>query len=456
MAHRIERDTLGEVLVPAEALWGAQTQRAVDNFPISGRPLPPRFIHALAVVKRATTRANRDLGLLPQPLADALLTATDEVLAGEHLDQFPVDVYQTGSGTSTNMNANEVLARRASQLLGEQVHPNDHVNMGQSSNDVIPTALHIAGATAIHQDLLPALRRLGSLLDAKARDFDDVVKSGRTHLMDATPIRLGQVFSGYAAQAHRAVHRAQAARDALRELALGGTAVGTGINRHPHLPRLALSHIREATGLAFVPADNPFEAQGARDGVVEAHGMLHAVSTSLAKVANDVRWLASGPTAGLGEITLPPVQPGSSIMPAKVNPVMAEALLMVCARVAGNQVTIGIGGMRGNFELNTYLPLLADVLLESVDLLANGVRAFAERCVAGIEADEARCTATVELNPSLCTALAPALGYEAAAAIGKEAGATGRTVREVARERGVLPEAELDRLLDVRAMTESR
>lgn len=459
MSERIEKDSLGEVRVPGDALYGAQTQRAVENFPISGQPMPPGFLRALALVKRSCAQANHQLGKLDDQRHAAILQAADEVIAGRLDAHFPVDVYQTGSGTSTNMNMNEVLANRAIQILGgavgsKQVHPNDHVNMGQSSNDVIPTALHVAGATAIEEALLPALRHLATALDRKAAAFDDILKSGRTHLMDATPIRLGQEFSGYAAQVHHGVRRAEAARDALLELALGGTAVGTGINTPRAFPGLAIDHISAATGLPFREASNHFEAQSAQDGVVEAHGHLNTVAVSLTKIANDIRWLGSGPRTGFNELRLPEVQPGSSIMPGKVNPVLCEMLTMVAARVMGNHTTVTVCGMGGNFELNVYLPLLAVALLESVELLANGSRTFTDRCVAGLEANREVCEESVERNLAICTALAPAIGYDAAASISKEAFQTGRTVREIARARAILPPEELDRLLDARAMTE--
>jgi len=458
MSHRIEKDSLGEMQVPADALYGAQPQRAVENFPISGQRFPRRFIQSLGIVKRSCAMANRELDRLDPRTFDGIAQAAAEVTDGTLDAHFPIDIYQTGSGTSTNMNANEVIANRAIQILGGEVgskavHPNDHVNMGQSSNDVIPTTIHVAGATAIHADLIPALQRLAAALDDRAEAFDDIVKSGRTHLMDATPIRLGQEFSGYAAQVHNAVRRAEGARDALRELALGGTAVGTGINRPAAFPGLAISHISAATGIHFVEASNHFEAQAARDGVVEAHGQLNTIAASLNKIANDIRWLGSGPRTGLYEIRLPETQPGSSIMPGKVNPVMSEMLTMVCARVMGNQTTISIGGMNGNFELNVYLPVMAMALLESVQLLANGATTFADRCVSGIEANREIAQASVERNLAICTSLAPAIGYDKAAAISKLAFKTGQTVREVAREQGVLSDAELDRLLDPMAMT---
>jgi fumarate hydratase class II len=398
------------------------------------------------------------LGELDDTIFEGIRAACDEVIEGTHDAHFPIDIYQTGSGTSTNMNVNEVVARRAAQLIGDDlgdttVHPNDHVNRGQSSNDVIPTTIHVAGATAIHDQLIPALAQLADTLDEKAKAFDPIVKSGRTHLMDATPIRLGQEFSGYAAQARNAVRRAEDARDALLELALGGTAVGTGINRPLAFPERAIAEINQATGLAFREASNHFEAQAARDGVVEAHGHLNTIAASLNKIANDIRWLGSGPRTGISEIRIPATQPGSSIMPGKVNPVMSEMLTMVCARVMGNHTTVTIGGMNGNFELNVYLPVMADALLSSIDLLANGSATFAVRCVQGLEADVATCENSVERNLAICTSLAPVIGYDQAAAISKEAFKTGKTVREVALAQGVLSEEELARLLEPLAMT---
>jgi fumarate hydratase class II len=456
---RIERDSLGEVRVPSEALYGAQTQRAVDNFPISGRRFPRRFIQCLGIVKKSCALTNEDLGLLDTARAEWIIAACEEVIDGQWDDHFPIDIYQTGSGTSTNMNANEVISNRAIQFMGgtlgskDPVHPNDHVNMGQSSNDVIPTSIHVAGALAIHEDLLPALRHFHGALDAKAEEFDGIYKSGRTHLMDATPIRLGQEFSGYAAQIEHSIRRADAARDALLELALGGTAVGTGINRPAAFPARAIANIALETQLPFREAANHFEAQAARDGVVEAHGFLKTLAASFTKIANDIRWLGSGPRTGFYEIRLPEVQPGSSIMPGKVNPVMSEMLTMVAAQVMGNDVAINFGGAGGTFELNVFLPMMALNLLDSITLLANGARTFTDRCVIGILANEAQCTASVERNLAICTSLAPVIGYDAAAALSKAAFKSGQTIREIALEKGVLTAEELDRLLDFHAMT---
>ncbi len=460
MSHRIEKDSLGEVPVPTDAYYGAQTQRAVDNFPISGIAFNRGFIYALGLIKRSAAQANMELNLLDSERGGAIIAAAQEVMDGKLDAHFPIDIFQTGSGTSSNMNSNEVISNRGIELLGgtigskDPVHPNDHVNMGQSSNDVIPTAIHIAGARAIHNDLLPALRHLHTGLTAKANAWDHIIKSGRTHLMDATPVRLGQEFGGYAAQVQHGIRRAESARDALLELALGGTATGTGINRPVTFPAMAIAHIAAESGLDFIEATNHFEAQGARDGVVEASGQLKTIAASFMKIANDIRWLGSGPRTGFYEIALPSIQPGSSIMPGKVNPVMCEMLTMVSAQVMGNDVAINIGGQGGNFELNVYLPVMAHNLLQSITILANGARTFTDRCVEGIEANEDICTQSVERNLAICTSLAPAIGYDKAAAISKEAFKTNRTVREVAIEWDVLPHDELSRLLDGRAMTE--
>jgi fumarate hydratase, class II len=459
MKYRIETDSLGEVKVASTALWGAQTQRAVENFPISGKRFPRRFIGALGIVKKACCLANEDLERLETGMAEWIAQAAQEVVDGQLDEHFPIDIFQTGSGTSSNMNANEVISNRAIDLMGgvigskAPVHPNDHVNMGQSSNDVIPTAIHVAGATALAEDLVPALQHLQHTLAAKAHEFDHIVKSGRTHLMDATPIRLGQEFGGYAEQVAKAVIRAQKAQKALMELALGGTAVGTGINRPARFPALAIERIGDHTGLPFIEARNHFEAQGARDGVVEAHGQLKTIAASLTKIANDIRWLSSGPRTGFAEISLPSLAPGSSIMPGKVNPVMSEMLTMVCAQVMGNDVAVNVGGMSGTFELNVFLPVMAINLLESVNILANGARTFADKCVIGIVANEENCTNSVEVNLAICTMLAPAIGYDKASKISKHAFATGQNVREVAKEWKVLPDEEIDRLLDFHAMT---
>ncbi|MGD2069866.1 MAG: class II fumarate hydratase [Gemmatimonadota bacterium] len=457
--YRIEKDSLGEVKVPEDALYGAQTQRAKENFPISGRGFERRFIQALGMIKRAAAETSAELGDLEPDLARVIVRAAEEVAEGRWDEHFVVDIYQTGSGTSTNMNANEVIAHRASALLeGEGknggVHPNDHVNFGQSSNDVIPTAMHVSARVAIHNELLPALDALAEALEEKARAFDGIVKSGRTHLMDATPVRLGQEFGGYAAMVRKGMERAERAAAELEELALGGTATGTGINTRPDFPGKAIARISEQTGLGFREAANHFEAQGGKDAVVSVSGALNAVATGLMKIADDLRWLSSGPTSGIHEIRLPAVQPGSSIMPGKVNPVMSEALMMVAARVAGNHTTITLGGGRGNFELNVMMPVMAQALLESVELLANGVRAFTDRCVRGIQANESRARELLEKNPSIATALNPYIGYDEASKVAKAAASEGRSVRDVVTERGLLDEDELDQALDVRGMTE--
>jgi fumarate hydratase class II len=451
---RMERDSLGEVRVPAAALYGAQTQRAVDNFQISGMRLPRGFVTALAIVKRESARANSELGLIVPDVAEAIEAAAHEVVIGSHEDQFPVDVFQTGSGTSTNMNINEVIATLATRRLGRLVHPNDHVNFGQSSNDVIPTAMQIAARIAIHSELLPALRLLEDALAEKAEVFDDVVKSGRTHLMDATPIRLGQEFSGYAAQIRHSSRRAVQASDDMAELPLGGTAVGTGINTHPEFARRAISGISSAVGLEFHEASNHFERQATRDTIVFAHGALNSLAVSLTKIANDLRWLASGPRAGIAEITLPAIQPGSSIMPGKVNPVLPEAVTMAAAQVMGNHTTVTVCGTGAYFELNVMMPLMAHCLLQSVELLARGSTALAEGCVDGITVDTGRARELLEANLALGTALAPHIGYDAAAALAKRAYYEGRTIRDIAHDEGVLPPDQLERVLDPRAMTE--
>ncbi|MBI4520638.1 MAG: class II fumarate hydratase [Gemmatimonadetes bacterium] len=454
--YRVEKDSLGEVKVPASALYGAQTQRAYDNFRISGSRFPRRFIAALGMIKREAALTNVELGLLDRKIADAIAQAADEVAKGRWDEEFVLDIYQTGSGTSTNMNANEVIATRATQILGDgvRVHPNDHVNFCQSSNDVIPTAIHVAARTAIREELVPALQHLRHALAAKAQEFDDVLKSGRTHLMDATPVRLGQEFSGYAQQVQRGIERVERASEELAELALGGTAVGTGINTHPEFASRTIARMSKALGVPFREAENHFEAQAAKDAAVSAAGALNAVAVGLTKIADDIRWLGSGPTSSIGELLLPATQPGSSIMPGKVNPVMSEALLMVCARVAGNHTTISICGSRGNFELNVMMPVLAHALLESITLLANAARAFTDRCVTGIRANRERCRELLEKNPAIATALNPYIGYDAAAEVAKEAARNGESVREVMQRRKLLPPEQLDEALNVRSMTE--
>jgi fumarate hydratase class II len=456
---RIEKDSLGEMRVPANAYYGAQTARAVENFPISGLAFPRRFIYALGLIKRAAARANVELGDLDPRLGEVIMQAATEVSEGRWDGEFVVDIFQTGSGTSTNMNTNEVIANRAAEILGEPrggkaVHPNDHVNLSQSSNDVIPTAIHVAAAVSITQDLLPALNYLKDALNKKAVEFDSILKSGRTHLMDATPVRLGQEFGGYAAQVSKGIERATNARNALLELALGGTAVGTGINRRPEFPAKAIAHIASETNLPFYEARDHFEAQGARDACVEASGDLKTIACSLMKIANDIRWMGSGPSAGLAEINLPATQPGSSIMPGKVNPVICEAVTMVAAQVIGYDAAISLCGMSGNFELNVMMPVMAYDLLQSIHLLSRVSRVFADKCVAGITANAERCRELAERNLAIVTALAPRIGYDRAAEIAKEAHASNRSVREVAREWKALAEEEIDSLLDLRSMTE--
>ncbi|MFW5929334.1 MAG: class II fumarate hydratase [Halobacteriota archaeon] len=457
---RTESDSMGDVEVPADALYGAQTQRAVDNFPVSGETFGRRFVRAIGVVKRSAAEANRELGLLETETADAIVEAATEVMDGEHDDEFPVDVFQTGSGTSTNMNANEVIANRASQLLGEEVgskavHPNDDVNMGQSSNDVIPTSIHVAVVEAIDDDLLPALDALAQALATKAEGFDDIVKTGRTHLQDATPVRLGQEFGGYATQVEKGAERVRDSRSRLAELALGGTAVGTGLNTHPEFPGRAIEYINEHSSVEteFRERDDHFEAQAARDALVEASGALRTVATSMLKIANDLRWLSSGPRTGFGEIDLPAVQPGSSIMPGKINPVIPESVCQVASQVVGNDAAVAHAGGQGNFELNVMKPVMANNTLESVELLANVSDVFRENCVEGIEADEEQCRTYAENSLSIVTALAPHVGYDEAAEIAKQALKEDRTIRDVAVEHGV-SEDDVDDYLDVRRMTE--
>jgi fumarate hydratase class II len=456
--YRVEKDSMGEVRVPKAAYYGAQTQRAVENFPVSGRGFPPLFIRALAMIKFAAAATNEELGLLNHAAAAAIREAAAEVMAGKHDGEFVVDVYQTGSGTSTNMNANEVIANRALEIQGrprgsKEIHPNDHVNMGQSSNDVIPSALHVAALQAIERELLPGLRALHTALRKKTELFDGIVKIGRTHLADATPIRLGQEFGGYARQVELSIQRIKSAAVGLEELPLGGTAVGTGINTHPEFAPRAIRKIREMSGLNFREAENHFEAQASKDAVVHVSGSMKTLAVSLTKIANDLRWLNSGPRCGIGEISLPDTQPGSSIMPGKVNPVICESVLQVAARVIGCDATIALGGQAGNFELNVMMPVMAVSLLEAIQLSAGAIKIFDERCVAGIEANRERCAEFVEKSLAMVTVLAPVLGYDAAARIAKQALMTGKTIREVAREGQVLPENELESLLDPWRMT---
>ncbi|MDE0836723.1 MAG: class II fumarate hydratase [Akkermansiaceae bacterium] len=431
---RIEHDSMGELAVPADALYGASTQRAVENFPISGEMVSPALIHVYGLIKEAAALANQKLGTLPQEIAESIAAAAREVAAGKHDAHFPVDVYQTGSGTSTNMNANEVIATLCRQG-GHDVHPNDHVNLGQSSNDTFPTALHIAACMELRDTLIPALETLQKSLSAKVEEFHHVLKIGRTHLMDAVPMRLGQEFSGYAKQAERGVDRCHKAIKALLEIPLGGTAIGTGLNRYPDFPETTIALLNDRTGFSFHRAENPFEAQAARDALVEAHGQLNAIATSLFKIGNDIRLLGSGPRCAIGEISLPAVQPGSSIMPGKVNPVLCEALTMVAARVFGNQTTVTFCGANGQFELNAFMPLLGQTVLESIRLLASASTVFAGKCVDGITANEARCEELIEQSLSMVTSLVPLIGYDKAAAIAKESMKTGKTVRTLCEER---------------------
>jgi fumarate hydratase class II len=458
--YRIETDSLGEVRVPAHVYYGAQTYRALENFPIGGPRFQTPFIRALGLIKRAAAQVNMELGLLDVNIGNAIVQAAEEVVEGKYDDQFVLEVFQTGSGTSTNMNANEIIANRAIELLGgkigakKPVHPNDHVNKGQSSNDVIPTAIHVSAMETIERELLPALRHLHDGLEAKAKEFDDIIKIGRTHLQDAVPIRLGQEFSGYASMIAHGVRRIEMVREHLTELALGGTAIGTGLNTPPEFAPRVIEKLSRATGIVFRQAPNLFEALGARDAAVEASGALNTVACSLMKIANDLRWLNSGPRCGLGEITRQPLQPGSSIMPGKVNPIIPESLRMICAQVMGNHVTITIGGQGGDFELNVMMPVIAYNLLQSIQLMASGTQMMADICVSEIEANRERCESYVEHSLAMVTALAPKIGYDAAAKIAKEAYATGRTVRELATEMKVLPDDELERVLDPRRQTE--
>jgi fumarate hydratase class II len=456
--YRIEHDTMGEVRVPASALYSAQTQRAVENFPISGAGLEPAQIVALARIKRSAAVANAELGKLEQKLADAIVTAADTIIAGEHHDQFPIDVYQTGSGTSSNMNMNEVLSTLATRIAGETVHPNDHVNASQSSNDVFPTSVHLAVTGALLNDLIPALDHLAGELETKATEWKSVVKAGRTHLMDATPVTLGQEFAGYAAQVRYGIERVQSSIPRVAEVPLGGTAVGTGINTPAGFSQRVIALLAKDSGLPITEARDHFEAQGARDGLVEASGALRVLAVSLTKIVNDLRWMGSGPNTGLAEIAIPDLQPGSSIMPGKVNPVVPEAVAMVCARVIGNDATIAWGGASGSFELNVAIPVMGTALLESIRLLANSSRVLADKTVNGLEANVERALALAESSPSIVTPLNRVIGYEAAAKVAKNAVAKGITIRESVIdlgfvERGEVSEEQLDSYLDVLSMT---
>jgi fumarate hydratase, class II len=457
--HRIEKDSLGEMKVPKNALWGAQTQRAVENFPISDLRFPRYFIAAMGMIKRAAAETNVELGLLDDEVAKDIVKAADQVIAGELDAHFVLDIFQTGSGTSTNMNANEVIANRALQIRGgpvgsKSIHPNDHVNLGQSSNDVIPTAMQLAACVAIEKDLLPALAKLQNSLEKKAREFDHIIKSGRTHMMDATPVRLGQEFGGYAAQVEYAIERIRAASRDMAELPLGGTAVGTGINTHEQFAGKTIGRLSKLVGIEFREARNHFERQGTRDTIVFAHGALNTTAVAFMRIANDLRLMASGPRAGIAEVTLPAVQPGSSIMPGKVNPVIPEAVTMVAAKVMGNHTTITVSGTGCFFELNVMMPVMAYAFLQSISILESAAWVFAEKCIDGITANEDRAVVLLEGNLSLATALAPRIGYDLAAEIAKVAFKEGKTAREIARQRANLPEAELNEILDARKMTE--
>ncbi|MCL4195854.1 MAG: class II fumarate hydratase [Phycisphaerales bacterium] len=466
-ATRVEKDSMGEMTVPAEALYGATTQRAVENFPISGRPVPAEIIHAFGLLKKACAETNLSLKKLDEPRAKAIIKAAEAIAQGKHDREFPIDIFQTGSGTSTNMNVNEVIANltclAAKKSIGSRdhknaVHPNDHVNMGQSSNDTFPTAMQVAAAVAIDKDLIPALTRLAKELNKKARQWDKIVKVGRTHLMDATPIRLGQQFSGYAAAAEYGVMRARRAMQRLAEnLPIGGTAVGTGINTHPKFGRMVCEALSKATGVKFAEAPNHFEAQATRDCVVEASGELKTIAVALSKIANDIRWLGSGPRCGLFELSLPATQPGSSIMPGKVNPVMCESMMQVACQVIGNDAAVtlgGLGGIGSLFELNVAMPMMADNMQTSIRLLANASNAFVDKLVVGLEVNEKIATGFVERSLMLCTKLAPVIGYDAAAKAAKAAFDEGVTIREYCRRHNLVDEKTLDKLLDAKSMTE--
>jgi len=451
--YRIEHDSMGEVRVPKDARWGAQTQRAVENFPISGQPVEPALIVALAMIKGAAAMVNAEMGTIAQDVAEAIAQAADEVADGRHFDEFPIDVFQTGSGTSTNMNMNEVLANLAGDRLGREVRPNNEPNASQSSNDVFPSAIHLAAALGIVGDLIPALDRLASSLRAKQEEFSGIVKSGRTHLMDATPVTLGQEFGGYASAIEHGVERLESVLPRVAELPLGGTAVGTGLNAAPGFAAMVIDRLASGTGLPLIEARDHFEAQGSRDALVEASGALRTIAVSLYKIANDLRWMSSGPRCGLGEIHLPDLQPGSSIMPGKVNPVVPEAVCQVVAQVVGNDAAVVFGGAAGNFELNVMLPVIGSDLLESIRLLSSVSVVLADKCVGGIVADEERCRFYALSSPSIVTALNPYIGYEQAAKVVKTALAEGKDLRTVVLEMGLLSEEDVDRALDVLAMT---
>lgn len=454
MPYREESDTMGKVSVPEEAYYGPQTQRAIENFPVSGLRFQPVFIKALSLIKKHAARVNMELGLLDPSTAEAIIKAAHEVSEGKFNDQFVVDIFQTGSGTSTNMNINEVIAGRANEILTgyrggkSPVHPNDHVNRGQSSNDVIPTAIHLAALVEIKQKLLPSLRKLQKSLEEKADEFSKIMKIARTHLQDAVPIALGQEFSGYARQIELGIHRMESVESSLSELALGGTAVGTGLNTHPEFAQRVIKGLSEETGYSLREAKNHFEAQAAKDAVVETSGALRTLAVSLNKIANDIRWLSSGPRGGLGEIEIPPLQPGSSIMPGKVNPVISEVVLQVVAQIMGNDLTIALAGQSGNLELNVMMPIITYNLLQSIQLLDRAVTIFEEKCVRGIMSNTERCASNLEQNLTLATAFVPLIGYDKAAALAKEAYAKGSTVREVALRAKILPEEEVNKIIN--------
>ena len=456
--YRIEKDSLGEVKVPKDVYWGAQTQRAIENFPISGETFEPGFIRALGIIKKSAAKANGELGFLEEKTVNSIVLAADEVISGELIDQFQVDVFQTGSGTSSNMNANEVIANRACEIAGEGIgskviHPNDHVNFGQSSNDIIPTAMHVAALESIDKEVIPALETLKLALEKKEKAFSEVVKTGRTHLQDATPITLGQEFGGYKTQIEKGIKRIENVRGSLAELPIGGTAVGTGLNMHPDFPKMAIEYISEETGIQFKEAIDHFEAQAAHDAMSEAHAALRVVAGSMNKIANDLRLLASGPRNGLGEIKQPENQPGSSIMPGKINPVMAEAVNQVHKRVIGNDMTIAYGAAEGQLELNLYKPILANDFLNSSKIISNVAIVFAEKFIDLLSANREKCEGQVEWSIALATSLSPHIGYDKAAKIAKEAYTNEKTVREVAIEMGEISEVEADYMLDARRMT---
>jgi fumarate hydratase class II len=451
--YRIEKDSMGEVRVPADALYGAQTQRAVDNFPVSGLNLPRPVIRALGLIKAAAAEVNMDLGLIESDMAEAIQAASHEVARGNQDRQFPVDIFQTGSGTSSNMNANEVIANIAGQRLGRKVHPNDHVNMGQSSNDVFPTAIHVSGSLLVKEELLPALQHLADTIHKRANELGNVVKTGRTHLMDAMPVTLAQELSGWETQVRHGQQRIESALERLVELPIGGTAVGTGINAHPEFGAKVAAHLAATTGVKFKKKENYFEGLGTQDAAVEMSGQLKTVAVSLMKIANDLRWMNSGPLAGLAEIALPALQPGSSIMPGKVNPVIPESVCMVCAQVIGNDLTITVGGQSGNFQLNVMLPVIAYNLTQSIEILAHVSRLLADQAIAGFTVNQDQINKALERNPILVTALNAVIGYEKGAEIAKKAYATGRPIKEVAKEMTKLSDAELDRLLDPMELT---